>query len=186
MPGLIETHVHLVILGDGDYVRWFAWIDKQGRDTMLPRVMAISAKELLMAGITTAVDLGAPLKESLAIRDRIAKGEIPGPRMMMSGPWLTRTPAIFPLDYQIKVTSPEQAGQETEKLAEAGVDVIKAHAGLTFDDYKAIVARRAQAPPQGASRTSMPSRTCVMRSTPAWTCSRTPGRPAPRRRTAPS
>jgi len=140
MPGLIETHVHLVILGDGDYVRWFAWIDKQGRDTMLPRVMAISAKELLMAGITTAVDLGAPLEESLAIRDRIAKGEIPGPRMMMSGPWLTRTPAIFPLDYQIKVTSPEQAGQETEKLAEAGVDVIKAHAGLTLDDYKAIVA----------------------------------------------
>jgi imidazolonepropionase-like amidohydrolase len=140
MPGLIESHAHLVILGDGDYVRWFAWIDKQGRATMLPRVMAISAKQLLMAGITTAVDLGAPLDESLAIRDRIAKGEIPGPRMMMSGPWLTRTPAIFPPDYQIKVTSPEQAGQETERLAAAGVDVIKAHAGLTFEDYKAIVA----------------------------------------------
>ncbi len=140
MPGLIESHAHLVILGDGDYVRWFAWIDKHGRAAMLPRVMAISAKQLLMAGITTAVDLGAPLQESLAIRDRIAKGEIPGPRMMMSGPWLTRTPAIFPADYQIKVTSPVQAGEETEKLATAGVDVIKAHAGLTFDDYQAIVA----------------------------------------------
>jgi imidazolonepropionase-like amidohydrolase len=140
MPGLIESHAHLVILGDGEYTRWFAWIDKHGRDTMLPRVMAISARQLLMAGITTAVDLGAPLAESLAIRQRIAKGEIPGPRMMMSGPWLTRTPAIFPPDYQIKVTSPEQAAEETEKLAAAGVDVIKAHAGLTFEDYKAIVA----------------------------------------------
>jgi imidazolonepropionase-like amidohydrolase len=140
MPGLIETHAHLVILGHGDYSRWFAWIEQHGRDTMLRRVMEISAKQLLMAGVTTAVDLGAPLSESLSIRDRIAKGELPGPRMMMSGPWLTRTPAIFPADYQIKVTSPEQAGQETDRLAASGVDVIKAHAGLTLEDYQAIVA----------------------------------------------
>jgi len=140
MPGLIEAHAHLVILGHGDYPRWFAWIDQQGRDRTLPRVMEISAKQLLMAGVTTAVDLGAPLAESLSIRDRIAKNEIPGPRMLMSGPWLTRTPAIFPADYQIKVTTPEQAGAEVERLAAAGVNTIKAHAGLTLEDYKAIVA----------------------------------------------
>jgi imidazolonepropionase-like amidohydrolase len=140
LPGLIETHAHLVILGHGDYPRWFAWIDKQGRDKMLPRVMEISAKQLLMAGVTTAIDLGAPLEAILSIRDRIGKAEIAGPRMLVSGPWLTRTPAVFPLDYQTTVTSPGQAGQETEKLARAGVDVIKAHAGLTFEDYQAIVA----------------------------------------------
>ena len=42
---------------------------------MLTKVMEISAKQLLMAGVTTTVDLGAPLKESLSIRDRINKGE---------------------------------------------------------------------------------------------------------------
>ena len=43
------------------------------------RVMAISAKQLLMAGVTSAVDLAAPLKESVSIRTRINTGEIPGP-----------------------------------------------------------------------------------------------------------
>ena len=38
----------------------------------------------------------------------------------------------------IAVTSTAQAAAEAEKLAQAGVDVIKAHSGLTRDDYKAI------------------------------------------------
>jgi imidazolonepropionase-like amidohydrolase len=65
---------------------------------------------------------------------------MPGPRLQVSGPWLTRNVAIFPASYQIKVTSPEQAASEVDRLAAAGVDVIKAHAGLTRDDYFAIVA----------------------------------------------
>jgi imidazolonepropionase-like amidohydrolase len=138
MPGMIDLHAHLVLLGHGDYGRWFPWIDTQDRTRTLPQVMAIAARQLLMAGVTSAVDLGAPLAESLAIRQRITAGEIAGPRMSMSGPWLTRNVAIFPADYQIKVTSPAQAAAETERLAAAGVDVIKAHAGLTREDYKAI------------------------------------------------
>ena len=45
----------------------------------MEEMMAISAKQLLMAGVTTAVDLGAPM-EILGIRDRIRAGELPGPR----------------------------------------------------------------------------------------------------------
>jgi imidazolonepropionase-like amidohydrolase len=139
MPGMIELHAHLVLLGHGEYTRWFSWIDEQGRAETLPKIMAIAAKQLLMAGITSAVDLGAPLQEILATRDAIDRGQLPGPRMSVSGPWLTRNVAIFPPDYQIDVETPEQAGAETERLIAAGVDVIKAHAGLTRDDYKAIV-----------------------------------------------
>ena len=138
MPGMIELHAHLVILGHGNYGTWFPWVEKHGGASMLMRVMEISARQLLSAGITSAVDLGATLQPALSIRDRIARGEIPGPRMSMSGPWLTRTPGVFPLEYQIKVTSPEQAAQEVDKLAAAGVDVIKAHSGLTREDYQAI------------------------------------------------
>jgi len=140
MPGMIELHAHLVLLGHGEYTRWFPWIDKQGRAATLPKVMAIAAKQLLMAGVTSAVDLGAPLDEILATRKAIDSGQLPGPRMSVSGPWLTRNVAIFPADYQIKVTSPAQAGQETERLIAAGVDVIKAHAALTREDYQAIAA----------------------------------------------
>ncbi len=139
MPGLIDLHVHLSILGDGDYPRWFKWLDAHSAEYPIERIMAISAKQLLMAGVTSAVDLGGQLQPSLDVRDRIAKGEIPGPRLWVSGPWLTRHVAIFPPSYQIAVTSPAQAGAETEKLAAAGVDVIKAHAGLTREDYQAIV-----------------------------------------------
>ena len=54
------------------------------------RVMEISAKQFINAGITGAVDLGGALKESLSVRDRIARGEIPGPRLWVSGPMMTR------------------------------------------------------------------------------------------------
>jgi imidazolonepropionase-like amidohydrolase len=145
LPGLIETHAHLVVLGHGSYETWFPWIDANGGEKMLTRVMEISARQLLMAGVTTAIDLGAPLKESVSIRDRINKGEVVGARMFMSGPWIAHLSgagaggAMQAGFGGLNISSPEQAGQETEKLASAGVDLIKAHAGLTLEDYQAIV-----------------------------------------------
>ena len=141
MPGLIDTHAHLIVLGHGAYETWFPWISAHGGSKMLTRVMEISAKQLLMAGVTTAVDLGAPLPESLSIRDRINKGEVAGPRMLMSGPWISRgAGGAMQVGFGgLNITSSEQAAAEVERLAKAGVDVIKAHQGLTRDDYKAIV-----------------------------------------------
>jgi imidazolonepropionase-like amidohydrolase len=138
MPGLIEEHAHLTILGHGEYNRWYPWMVKNG---YMEKVMAISAKQLLDAGITTAVDLGAPLKESIAVRDRINKGEIPGPRMLMSGPWITRSLGNYPpemKDMQRMINTPEEAGAAAEELINAGVDLIKAYVQLTPAHYKAI------------------------------------------------
>lgn len=138
LPGMIELHGHLILLGHGNYGTWFPWIAKQGPG-MLGTVMEVAAKQLLMAGVTSAVDLGAPLKESLAVRDRINRGAIPGPRMSMSGPWITRQGGGMTDQFGgIAVSSTAQAAAEVEKLAKAGVDVIKAHSGLTRDDYQAI------------------------------------------------
>jgi imidazolonepropionase-like amidohydrolase len=139
LPGMIEHHAHLIILGHGNYGTWFPWIQKNGGETMLRRVMEVSAKQLVEAGVTSAVDLGAPLAASLAVRGRIDKGEVPGPRMSMSGPWITRSAGGMTEQFGgITITSSAQAAQEVEKLAKAGVDVIKAHSGLTRDDYQAI------------------------------------------------
>lgn len=135
LPGLIDLHVHLMILGHGNYGVWFPWLAKNGPE----RVMEISAKQLLMAGVTSAVDLVGPLKESLSVRDRINKGEIPGPRMWMSGPWLTRVLSNYPpeLKFQMQIDGPEDAARRTEELAKAGVDVIKAYP-MSFEEYKAV------------------------------------------------
>jgi imidazolonepropionase-like amidohydrolase len=126
MPGMMDLHAHLMLLGHGNYAQWFPWLAKENR---LERVMQISAKQFIDAGVTTAVDLSAPLKESLAIRDRINRGEIPGPRMLMSGPWITLSPGNYPPDlkFQSVVKTPEEAAAEVDRLAAAGVDVIKAY-----------------------------------------------------------
>ena len=137
MPGLIDLHVHLKNIGHGSYDRWDPWIMERN---LLERVNAISARQLLMAGITSAVDLGAQLPEILRTRDRIAKGEIPGPRLFVSGPWITRDLGSYqprPVR-QIKVDTPEEAARATEDLIAQGVDVIKAYVGLMPAHYRAI------------------------------------------------
>lgn len=140
MPGLIDVHVHLQILGHGDYLRWDPWIAK---NNLVEKVSEISAKQLLNAGVTSAVDLGGTLKESLQVRDRINRGEIPGPRMWVSGPWITRSLGegfySNALENQLLIDTPEQAAAAVDKLAAAGVDVIKAYVNLTPAHYKAIV-----------------------------------------------
>ena len=136
MPGMIDLHAHLAVLGHGSYGRWFSWLEEEG--ISIQHVMEISAKQLLLAGVTTAVDLAAPLEASISVRERIARGEIPGARMLMSGPWITSAVRFWPEEFQIGVSSPEEASAAVEQLVAAGVDVIKAWAGLTRDDYQAI------------------------------------------------
>src|SRR5262249_1396251 len=57
MPGMIEAHAHLAILGHGEYGRWFAWLAEHKAQFPPERVFEISAKHLLMAGVTSAIDL---------------------------------------------------------------------------------------------------------------------------------
>lgn len=134
MPGLIEAHAHLDILGHGNYARWFPWVEEHN---LAERVMEISAKQFIDAGVTSAIDLGGPLKESLSIRDQINRGEIVGPRLLVSGPNVRggdeALPGLGPVE------TPEDAARTTEALVQAGVDVIKAHMFLEYEHYKAIV-----------------------------------------------
>ena len=136
IPGMMDLHAHLAVLGHGEYGRWFSWIDEEEVD--IEDVIETSAKQLLLAGVTTAVDLGAPLEASLAVRDRIARGEVPGARLLMAGPWITRRVSFWPENYQVGISSPEEASAAVERLAEAGVDVIKVWVGLTREDYQAV------------------------------------------------
>jgi imidazolonepropionase-like amidohydrolase len=136
MPGMMDLHAHLMLLGHGNYAQWFPWVAKNGID----RVMEISAKQFINAGVTTAVDLSAPLDASLKVRDRINRGEIVGPRMLMSGPWITLSPGNYPpdLNFQLVVKTPQEAAAQVDMLAKAGVDVIKAYP-MTRAHYDEVV-----------------------------------------------
>jgi imidazolonepropionase-like amidohydrolase len=140
LPGLIEAHGHLVALGHGDYATWFPWIKAHGGDVMLTKVMEIAARQLLLAGVTTEVDLGAPLRQILDVRDRINKGQIAGTRVLASGPWISRGAggAMQEGFGGQNITSPAEAATKVDELANAGIDLIKAHSGLTAEDYNAI------------------------------------------------
>lgn len=136
MPGLIDGHLHLDLVGHGNYDDWYTFLDNNRR---LPEAMQIAAKQILRAGVTTAIDLGAPF-EILDARKRIDSGDMPGPRMIVSGPWITRIKLDgVPDSYQRVITTPAQAAKEVNDLIDRGSDVIKLWDGLTAGDYVAAV-----------------------------------------------
>ncbi|MGB5174025.1 MAG: amidohydrolase family protein [Thermoanaerobaculia bacterium] len=121
LPGLWDTHVHLMINGHADYDHWDKTYPPQFRKVIMPS----SAKQLLLAGVTSARDLGGPLEDSLAVRDAINSGEIPGPTMYVSGPFIQKTPYPGTELFRWGVEGPEDARAKVNRLAEAGVDLIK-------------------------------------------------------------
>lgn len=137
LPGLWDMHVHTMLLGHSDYAHW----DK----TYLPRlekeIMPAAAKQLLLAGVTSARDLGAPLEASLAVRDRIARGEIPGPTLYVSGPFIQHQPYPGTEAFRWGVNGADDARAKIRQLAAAGVNVIKLidQDQMTFEEVQAVV-----------------------------------------------
>jgi imidazolonepropionase-like amidohydrolase len=83
LPGLIDTHTH--ITSDPTLPPY------AGYGLSVPRMAlkgAAFAQKTLLAGITTIRDVGATGFSDVAVRDAINDGEIPGPRMLVSGPAL--------------------------------------------------------------------------------------------------
>lgn len=137
LPGLWDMHVHLMINGHSDYTHW----DKKYLPLAKEVIMPASAHQLLLAGITSARDLGGPLEASLDVRDRINSGEIPGPTMYMSGPFLQHEPYPGTAEFRWGIKGVSDARSKVQQLAKAGVDCIKMidHDQMTMDEVNAIV-----------------------------------------------
>jgi imidazolonepropionase-like amidohydrolase len=137
MPGLIDTHVHLDILGHGDYPTWHDLVRANYAE-----VMERSAAQLLAHGVTTARDAGGELRASVQTRDRIQRGDVPGPRMLVSGGWIQNWPDERARRnyrrFNLTVHTPEEARQAAASLFEGGADFIKAYTGLTVEQMRAI------------------------------------------------
>ena len=137
LPGLWDMHVHLMITGHSDYSYW----DKTYLPIFENVIMPASAHQLLLAGVTSARDLGGPLEASLAVRDGINKGTLPGPTMYMSGPFIQKEPYPGTEDFRWGIDGVKDARAKVLKLAKAGVDCIKLidQDQMTFEEIKAVV-----------------------------------------------
>lgn len=118
LPGWIDSHVHI------------AWsFGKDGKSGSPGGTPAESAYQVasnawvtLMAGFTTVQSVGSPA--DVPLRDAIAKGEIPGPRILTS---------VEPLMGQGEKTgTPEQLRAFVRKQKEAGADLIKIFANYSI------------------------------------------------------
>jgi imidazolonepropionase-like amidohydrolase len=121
MPGLWDMHVHLMLAGHADYAHWDRTYLGQLRDVIMPA----SARQLLMAGVTGARDLGAPLEDSIAVRDAIKSGRIPGPTLFVSGPFIQKKPYPGTEAFRWGVDGAADARGKVRRIAAAGVDVVK-------------------------------------------------------------
>jgi imidazolonepropionase-like amidohydrolase len=137
LPGLWDMHVHLMLNGHSNYTHW----DSTYIDIFESVIMPSSAHQLLMAGVTSARELGAPLEASINVRDRINKGEIPGPTVYVSGPFIQKKPYPRTEEFRWGVNGVQDARNKVKILVDAGVDVIKLidQDEMTFEEAKAVV-----------------------------------------------
>lgn len=83
LPGLIDAHTHLTFPYSDDYNR--AELDTL-RKTVAEKALdaSVNARVTLMAGITTVRDVGSSDYLDVGLRNAIAKGDVPGPRMLVT------------------------------------------------------------------------------------------------------
>ena len=137
LPGLWDMHVHLMINGHSDYAHW----DRTYPSRFEKEIMPASARQLLLAGVTSARDLGAPLEASINVRDAINRGGIPGATIYVSGPFIQHAPYPGTELFRWGVSGIDDARAKVRRLAKAGVDVIKLidQDQMTADEVKAVI-----------------------------------------------
>jgi imidazolonepropionase-like amidohydrolase len=138
MPGMTDVHVHLT-LTSGD--PWYADFTEKYSNPYKTTVGLTHALEMARAGFTTVRDLGGDTSSVIAVRDAVAEGRFPGPRIKVSGaplsivgghadlatglpPELARAVNEAHLNPSV-CTGVEECQKVVRELAAAGVDVIK-------------------------------------------------------------
>ena len=81
MPGMVDSHVHVTFSASAVP---FEDIQHDGDLTVGLRG-AINARDALLAGVTMLRDLGGRQRTTLELRNAIAAGAIPGPRLLVCG-----------------------------------------------------------------------------------------------------
>ena len=138
MPGMTDVHVHLTGTAGEP---WYAGYTQKYSNPYAATVGLTHALEMARGGFTTVRDLGGDTGAVIAVRDAVAEGRFPGPRIKVSGAPLSivgghadAATALPPeLAAAIKeahlnpsvCTGAAECQKVVRQLAAAGVDVIK-------------------------------------------------------------
>ena len=122
LPGLIDTHVHLEMVGLSDIGELPAeWNTPSG----LRDLASINAKLDLTAGFTTVRDLGST-DIVLKVRDDIDSGKLLGPRILVAGMQLVKTSSdAYSTSMFLEYDGQDSARSQVRYLASIGANVIK-------------------------------------------------------------
>ncbi|MBM3993892.1 MAG: amidohydrolase family protein [Planctomycetes bacterium] len=90
LPGLIDTHVHLVMSALDTNEAIIAQVTGENEAQLLSRIEA-NARSALLAGLTTIRDCGGTRNHVQQVRDRIRRGDIVGPDVLACGSPITTT-----------------------------------------------------------------------------------------------
>jgi imidazolonepropionase-like amidohydrolase len=138
MPGMTDVHVHLTQTSG---TPWYAYFTKKYSVPYATTLGLTHALEMARGGFTTVRDLGGDASAVTAVRDAVAEGRFPGPRIRVSGDPLSiiggHADAATGLPPELAqavndahlspavCTGVEQCQTAVRKLAAEGVDVIK-------------------------------------------------------------
>lgn len=138
MPGMTDVHVHLTQTSG---TPWYAYFTKKYSVPYATTLGLTHALKMARGGFTTVRDLGGDASAVTAVRDAVAEGRFPGPRIRVSGDPLsiigghadsaTGLPPELAQAVNDAHLSPavctgvEQCQTAVRKLAAEGVDVIK-------------------------------------------------------------
>lgn len=118
LPGMLDCHVHLFFGGGLDMVT------EAATTRGAAGLAAERAAAHLRAGVTTVRDLGAPMPDVLRLRDAIAAGGTPGPRVVAAGPIVT-VPGGHGAFIGEVVPDGGRLPEVVRRLADRGVDCVK-------------------------------------------------------------
>jgi imidazolonepropionase-like amidohydrolase len=117
IPGLWDMHVHSA---GGSGVPW-------NEKVIFPLYIA--------NGITGIRDMGGDLKILKERKSRIERGEVVGPNMVISGPFLDGGKAE---EYSLSANTPEEARAAVDKVKAEGMDFVKILSRLPREAYFAV------------------------------------------------
>ncbi len=131
LPGLIDAHVHLSSEPGTPF-----WRDAIDTDEFATTVGVKNAGITVRAGFTTVRDVGSGPNVGFALRDAVAKGYFPGPRILASGPAISitgghgdvsgfREEVLHALSAHNTCSGADACAERVREAARGGADVIK-------------------------------------------------------------
>jgi imidazolonepropionase-like amidohydrolase len=132
LPALADMHVHLL----GDAWKMMLSPEAQAASQVIPDEQFLFP--YLANGVTTVQVLSAT-PQDLAVRARIARGEVLGPRLILA-PMIDGPKKAWPPPISTWVADAAQARAAVVQAKRDGYDKIKAYSFLSRESYDAIVA----------------------------------------------